>query len=115
MSDIFQLMQFFIDYSLWFAIPSRILSMLGNSFCDAIIFSKAYGKQGNLWHWIKYGIDKLFHGLFWFATFAIIYRECYNDMWHYTNEFLIWLAVYLTGFFIWQINYRFWKKYWNKK
>lgn len=113
--SLYQIFQFLVNNALWFAIPTRLLASFGNSFCDAIIFSKAYGKQGDLWHQIKYTADKPCYTLFGFFSFAIIWRECYNDMWHYTNEFLIWLAVYLAGFFIWQGNYRYWKKYWNKR
>jgi len=112
---IFDIIQFIIDNALWFAIPSRLLTSFGNSFCDSIVFSKAYGKQDSLWHWIKYGVDRLFLSIFWFVSFSIIYEQCYNDIWHYTNEFLILLAIYIAGFFVWQINYRYWKKYWNKK
>jgi hypothetical protein len=112
---IFDIIEFIIINALLFAIPARILTSLGNSFCDSIIFSKANGKQDSIWHWVKYGIDRMFIGVFWFTSFPIIYRQCNYDVWHYTTEFLVWAATYLSGFFIWQINYSCWKKYWNGK
>jgi len=99
-----------LENSLIFAIVFCILRSLANSFSDALYFSDSINKFNNLWHWIKWGIDRPSLFLFGFFSYNTIVYQIKNDFWHYTNEFLVWSGFFIGSFFIWQIHYKYWRK-----
>ena len=93
------------------------LTAFGNSFCDAIKFSKMKDKYDFLWHCVKWLLDR--PSLFLFGFFAkdtIIkqYQEYGFDIWHYTLEFYVLMIFILISGIIWQINYRCWRRKFDK-
>lgn len=111
------MINFLYTYSLELACCFFIMTALANSFCDAINFSGAMKRKGynNLWHWIKHGIDRESLALAGFFSYNTIKEQIKNDFWHYTTDFLILAFVFIASFFIWQINYRIWKRYFKRK
>lgn len=108
-------MNFILENSIYFAILCFMLTSLADSFCDALYFSQAIKKYNNLWHWVKHGLNRpslLLAGIF---SFQILEKQIKNDFWHYEKDFLVLLFFFIVSFFIWQINYRYWKKFFDRK
>jgi len=88
------------------------LTAFGNSLCDAIKFSKVKDKYDFLWHCIKYGLDR--PAMFGYGLFSYTILKEFKDFWHYNWIFVIWCSFTVTSFIIWQINYRCWRRKFDK-
>lgn len=91
-----------------------LVSQLANSTGDAIKFSgviKDWKRVDLIWHVNKYLIDRpclFLSGLFAYKTIEMWFLM--GDLFHYTNE-LLWLTFTIAiSFFVWQLNYRLWRK-----
>jgi hypothetical protein len=114
------MIEFVLNYALFFSIFFLYFSVLGNSFNDALLFSGAKnGRRSDLlWHFVKYLVDRPFLFLSGVMAFQVLVEQwlAYNwDIFHYTMEFFIWVAFIVNSFVIWQVHYRWWKKYFRNK
>ena len=111
------MINFIEQYSFYLALSFIVLSQSANGFGDAIKFTnvKISKKFDNLWHWIKWGIDRPTLLLTGFCSYPLLMSQFKNDFWHYDNKFLWWAFVFLNSFFIWQIIHKISETYFQEK
>ena len=101
----------------YLAIGFVLISQLANSFCDAVKFSRRdiADRYDNLWHWIKWPVDRVCLFLAGFFSFDIVKNQFdQNDLWHYNNDFYCLVVVIVLSIFVaWPLHYRYWKMFFN--